>query len=111
MMKTTRLATLLVIASVAAASVVAGGCQKTLSSAKVATADSSSETMVAARTDAPLQAGALMWSQNCARCHNLRNPSEHSDREWDVIALHMRVRANLTAKEHRLILAFLKSAN
>ena len=63
------------------------------------------------REEAQIQAGALAWSQNCMRCHNLRNPAERSDREWDVIVHHMRVRANLTAEEHRLILRFLQSAN
>ena len=34
-----------------------------------------------------------------------------SDAEWDVAMHHMRIRANLTAEEHRKILEFLKSAN
>ena len=55
--------------------------------------------------------GALLWSQNCARCHNLRSPRERSDREWSAIVHQMRVRANLTAEEHRLILRFLQTAN
>ncbi len=55
--------------------------------------------------------GAQAWSDNCMRCHNLRHPRERSDREWDIIVHHMRVRANLTAEEHRVILAFLKAAN
>ena len=55
--------------------------------------------------------GALLWSQNCARCHNLRNPLERSDREWSAIVHQMRVRANLTAEENRLILRFLQAAN
>ncbi len=52
-----------------------------------------------------------MWSENCARCHNMRSPSSYSDTEWDVVMHHMRVRANLTAEEHKKILEFLKSAN
>ena len=55
--------------------------------------------------------GALVWAQNCMRCHNLRRPRERSDREWDLIVHHMRVRAGLTAQEHRLIREFLQSAN
>ncbi len=55
--------------------------------------------------------GARAWAQNCMRCHNVRDPQEHSDREWEIIVHHMRVRANLTADEHRLILEFLKAAN
>ena len=55
--------------------------------------------------------GARAWAQNCMRCHNIRDPQERSDREWEIIVHHMRVRANLTAEEHRLILEFLKAAN
>lgn len=55
--------------------------------------------------------GARAWAQNCMRCHNVRDPQERSDREWEIIVHHMRVRANLTAVEHRLIVEFLKAAN
>ncbi len=55
--------------------------------------------------------GAQLWSESCARCHNMRSPSERSDKEWSVIVHHMRVRANLTAEESKTILEFLKSAN
>ena len=56
-------------------------------------------------------AGAKLWAQNCARCHNYRSPESYSDAQWEVAMLHMRIRANLTAEEHRTILEFLKSAN
>lgn len=55
--------------------------------------------------------GAELWAANCARCHNLRSPSEYSDANWEIAGLHMRIRANLTAEEHRAITDFLKSAN
>ena len=55
--------------------------------------------------------GAQLWAQNCGHCHNIRSPGSYSDAQWDVVMLHMRVRANLTAEEHRSILAFLKSAH
>lgn len=55
--------------------------------------------------------GAQLWAQNCVRCHNNRSPSTYSDAEWEVAMHHMRIRANLTAEEHRRILEFLKSAN
>jgi mono/diheme cytochrome c family protein len=55
--------------------------------------------------------GAQLWTQNCARCHNLRTPTSYSDSSWEVAMLHMRIRANLTREEHEKILAFLKSAN
>lgn len=55
--------------------------------------------------------GSQLWSENCARCHNMRSPSNYTDAEWDVAMHHMRVRARLTAEEHKAILEFLKSAN
>ena len=62
-------------------------------------------------TTKPQKGGAQVWAENCIRCHNLRHPRERSDREWDIIMHHMRVRANLSAEEHRLIRQFLVSAN
>jgi hypothetical protein len=55
--------------------------------------------------------GSQLWSESCARCHNMRSPSSYSDAEWDVVMHHMRVRARLTPEEHKAILEFLKSAN
>jgi hypothetical protein len=55
--------------------------------------------------------GSSLWSENCGRCHNFRSPTDFSDAEWDVITLHMRVRANLTAEEYTLIRDFLKASN
>jgi hypothetical protein len=55
--------------------------------------------------------GAQLWSENCMRCHNIRNPGSYSDTQWEVSMHHMRVKACLTAEEHRKILEFLKSAN
>jgi mono/diheme cytochrome c family protein len=57
------------------------------------------------------QSGAQLWAENCARCHNLRAPGSYSDAQWDIAAMHMRERANLTGYEERAILKFLKSAN
>ncbi len=64
-------------------------------------------------SDEPVSAGggALLWEQNCGRCHYYRTPKQRSDGEWAIIVHHMRVRANLTADEHRKILRFLQSAN
>ncbi|MBI4663324.1 MAG: cytochrome c [Verrucomicrobia bacterium] len=55
--------------------------------------------------------GSQLWAENCIRCHNVRSPSSYNDAEWDVAMHHMRVRASLTAQEHKAILEFLKSAN
>ncbi len=55
--------------------------------------------------------GAMLWGENCGRCHNIRNPKSLSDAQWDVAVMHMRTRANLTADEARKIAEFLKMAN
>lgn len=55
--------------------------------------------------------GAKAWSENCARCHNLRSPSELTDEEWDVSVTHMRIRANLPASDTDDIRAFLQASN
>lgn len=55
--------------------------------------------------------GAISWSQNCARCHEMRDPTEFRDDQWKTIVTHMRVRAGLTGQQQRDIIAFLQSAN
>ncbi|MBI3874611.1 MAG: hypothetical protein HY300_01295 [Verrucomicrobia bacterium] len=71
-----------------------------------------SSTSSRGRSEPPSNAGAAqLWAQNCAHCHNIRTPSAYSDMQWDVVMLHMRIRGNLTAEDHRAILAFLKSAH
>src|SRR5258707_668525 len=58
-----------------------------------------------------VQSGATLWGQNCGHCHNVRSPDSYSKTQWEVAMLHMRIRANLTAEEHKKILDFMKSAN
>jgi len=55
--------------------------------------------------------GAQQWANNCARCHNMRDPKEFRDDEWKPIIQHMRVRAGLTGQQARDILTFLQSSN
>lgn len=59
----------------------------------------------------PEKGGAELWAENCVRCHNLRSPSSYSPAQWEVIMMHMRVRASLTPEEHKKILEFLKSGS
>lgn len=54
---------------------------------------------------------AKLWAQTCTRCHNSRPAKSFSDAQWDVIVHHMRVRANLTGGEARIIAEFLKDGN
>jgi len=51
--------------------------------------------------------GAQLWSDTCMRCHNLREPADLSKRAWQYSMQHMRIRAGLTGKETRDILAFI----
>ena len=55
--------------------------------------------------------GALLWSENCNRCHNAPSPADYSDAQWEIIGTHMKVRANLTDEETKEIVEFLQSAN
>lgn len=55
--------------------------------------------------------GAKAWSDNCIRCHNLRNAGELRDDQWITTVFHMRVRGGLTGQETRDILTFLQSTN
>lgn len=55
--------------------------------------------------------GAKSWGQNCAQCHNPRDPKDLSDEQWRVSMTHMRIRAGLTGQEARDILRFLQSSN
>ena len=55
--------------------------------------------------------GAQTWADNCARCHNMRDPRELRDDQWRVAIAHMRVRANLTGEEARDVLTFLQQSN
>ena len=60
---------------------------------------------------ATVSEGARTYGAMCGRCHNPRSPLERRDREWVSIANHMRVRAHLTGKQVRSVLAFLEATN
>lgn len=99
-------------ASALTALLLAIGCHNGLSRNEAFSVDGAPEQVAMANLEKVSEVGgALLWSQNCARCHNLRSPRERSDREWSAIVHQMRVRANLTSEEHRLILRFLQMAN
>jgi hypothetical protein len=52
--------------------------------------------------------GAELYSINCNRCHPERYPTERTAAQWKTIMLHMQVRANIPAKQARLILQYLQ---
>lgn len=55
--------------------------------------------------------GAVLWANNCGRCHNVRPPTERTDAEWVTVLLHMRARANLTRHQADAVLAYLQATN
>lgn len=64
------------------------------------------------KTDAPKAVkkltGAELYVVNCNRCHAERYPTEFTSGQWQTLMTHMRVRANLPAKQCREILKYLK---
>ncbi|HEC13321.1 MAG TPA: c-type cytochrome [Acidiferrobacteraceae bacterium] len=55
--------------------------------------------------------GAKVWSNNCGRCHNIRDARELRDDQWFSTAFHMRIRGGLTGQETRDTIAFLTASN
>ena len=71
-------------------------------------------TAVAQDVTATAESDPMQFSRganNCARCHNMRDPKELRDDQWRAAVGHMRVRAGLTGQEARDILAFLQGSN
>lgn len=76
-----------------------------------AAAGAPSSTLAGEATVGDSGRGAVSWSQNCGRCHELRDPSEFRDDLWPPIVTHMRIRAGLTGQQQRDIVAFLQASN
>ncbi len=56
--------------------------------------------------------GKKAWTENCARCHEMRDPKDLTDREWPAVIRHMRIRGGLTGQEERdLFELFIKGNN
>ena len=52
--------------------------------------------------------GATLYQINCSRCHSERYATEFTAAQWKTLITHMRVRANLPAKQARLVLKYLQ---
>ncbi|MEI7533322.1 MAG: hypothetical protein WCK57_03055 [Verrucomicrobiae bacterium] len=52
--------------------------------------------------------GAELYAINCNRCHQERYPTEFTSAQWQTLMTHMRVRANLPAKQAKEILKYMK---
>ena len=67
------------------------------------------ETKADAKVPAPKKlTGAELYAVNCNRCHPERYPTEFNSAQWQTLMLHMRVRANLPAKQAKEILKYMK---
>ena len=66
---------------------------------------------VPAETTNLIAEGAMLYSANCGRCHNMRSSAERTDAQWRVIVSHMRARANLSRSEAEALRAFLQATN
>ncbi len=52
--------------------------------------------------------GSELYAIHCNRCHAERYATEYTAAQWKTIMLHMRVRANLPAKQAKAILQYLQ---
>ena len=57
------------------------------------------------------KSGAQLWSENCSRCHNAPGPGEFNNDNWEIVGMHMQVRANIDQNDITKIIDFLKAAN
>ena len=80
-----------------------------------ASAPKATDPKIAAKPDKKVEvqpkrelSGAELYAIHCNRCHAERYPAEFTDGQWKTLMLHMRVRANLPAKQARLILNYLQ---
>ena len=68
-------------------------------------------TVAVAQSGELVTEGSRVYGNTCGGCHNARSPLERTDAQWVTIINHMRVRANLTGRQTRAVLAFLQATN
>jgi mono/diheme cytochrome c family protein len=73
-----------------------------------ATAKKAPATKTAAKPAKKKLTGAELYAINCNRCHPERYPTEWTSPQWKTLMTHMRVRANLPAKQAKEILKYLQ---
>ncbi len=62
-------------------------------------------------TEKTEKAGSQLWAENCARCHNLPTPVVYDDDKWETVSMHMKIRANMSNNDIKIIREFLQLAN
>jgi hypothetical protein len=80
----------------------------TVTSATTNTATSASKETKEKKPAPEKLTGAELYAINCNRCHPERYPTEFNSAQWKTIITHMRVRANLPAKQAREILKYMQ---
>jgi hypothetical protein len=53
--------------------------------------------------------GDVLWEEYCGRCHNAPASNVYKSEEWEVIGLHMKMRAQIPDDDAQKIIQFLKS--
>ena len=105
-------AALAAVAVTVIAAWIVSGCSSGDARSSTAAASPSTQPVHASIFESTTQkSGNQLWSQNCSRCHNIRSPDYYSDAQWDIVAHHMRLRANLSGEEQRKIAEFLRASN
>jgi cytochrome c5 len=67
---------------------------------------STAQHQASAQHQTPEEEGQRVFDRNCARCHN--SPNGFSPRITGTIVRHMRVRANLSEHDEKVLLRFLQ---
>jgi hypothetical protein len=93
---------------VGAGSLVALGCQTTPIDLSAGPAPLRTERPEEAPSYEDSLTGGEVFSMYCNQCHNARALAERPFSNYQNVAAHMRVRANLTGKEYEKLLAFLR---
>jgi nitrate/TMAO reductase-like tetraheme cytochrome c subunit len=86
------------------------------SSPRIATAqdaklDTKNNAEIVKDTKGNFARGAKLWVNRCSSCHNMRDPKDLTDSEWEATLMHMRIRAGLSGQDTRDILVFLQKTN
>lgn len=55
--------------------------------------------------------GNELWAESCTRCHYAPPSVDFNDHEWDLIGMHMQIKAQLTQVEVEKIIHYLKDTN
>ena len=76
-------------------------------SGTIAVADDSASTKAEKKPTKKLT-GAELYAINCNRCHPERYPTEFNSAHWKTLIIHMRVRANLPAKQAKEIIRYMQ---